>query len=248
MTDPKDWGVLYDCDGTLIEKIAGALMPLVSDRGLPPEAGRELGALRVKYVALYDSGRITAADYRHWLAEELALYVRYALRADDWRRALGHVRLRTGAAELIRELGAAGVRQGIVSAAVADFVEFVLEVNGVRDAIDAVYAARLAHDGDGVVVGHVEETVVHLGNKGDHSLDFARRFGIHPHRLIALGDSIGDATLGHLLEHRIGVAETHEEADRLRALGIMGEVVVIVDRHLHPVSVVIKRKLGLLSV
>lgn len=248
MTDPTEWGVLYDCDGTLIAKIVGALMPTVSTRSLPPEASRELAVLRRFYVALYESGRITQTQYRHWVAEELALYVRHALKADDWRRALSHVRLRHGAVELIRELHALGVRQAVVSAAVADFVEFVLEINGIRDAIDAVYAARLVHDASGVVVSHVEESVVHLGNKGERSLEFAARFGIDPARLIALGDSIGDATLGHLPEHRIGVAETEEEAARLRALGVMGEVVVIVDQHLHPVSAVIRRKLGLLSI
>ena len=248
MDDPRAWGVLYDCDGTLIEKIAGALMPTVAERGLPPQAGRELALLRRFYVRLYESGRITLTQYRHWLLQELALYVRYALKADDWRRALSHVRLRRGAVELIRDLHRLGVRQAVVSAAVADFVEFVLEVNGVRDAIDAVYAARLLHGEDGTVVGHVEETLVHLGNKGERSLAFAERFGLDPARLIAVGDSIGDATLGHLLEHRIGLAESEEEAERLRTLGIMGEVVVIVDAHLHPVAALIRHKLGLLSI
>jgi phosphoserine phosphatase len=247
MDDPGHWGVLYDCDGTLIEKIVGALMPTVSDRGLPPEAATELASLRRAYMALYAQGAITEAQYRHWLLEELALYVRYALTADAWRRALAHVRLRRGAVDLMRELHHHGVRQAVVSAAVADFVEFVLEANGARAYVDAVYAARLLHAPDGTVIGHLEETIVHIGNKGDQSLEFARRFGIHPHRLIALGDSIGDATLGHLSEHRIGVAETHDEAEKLRALGAMGEVVVIVDSHLRPVSAVIKRKLGLLE-
>ncbi|MEK7546230.1 MAG: haloacid dehalogenase-like hydrolase [Patescibacteria group bacterium] len=247
MSDPREWGVLYDCDGTLIGKVGGALMPTVSRRGLPKEASKELAVMRTFYVGLYESGAITEAQYRHWLIEEIALYVRYELKADDWRRALSHVRLREGAVELIRELHQLGVRQAVVSAAVADFVEFVLEVNGVRGMIDAVYAARLVHDADGIVVDHVEETIVHIGNKGSRSLDFAARFSLHPHRLIAIGDSIGDAALGHLLEHRIGVAETEIEAERLRALGIMGEVVVILDQRLHPVSAVVKRKLGLLD-
>lgn len=247
MADPRDWGVLYDCDGTLIGKMAGALMPTVSDRALPPEAGAQLAALRKTYFAYYATGSITVAQYRHWLLEELALYARYALKPDAWRRALGHVRLRHGAAELIRDLHALGVRQAVVSAAIADFVEFVLEVNGVRGHIDAVYAARITLGPDGAVAGHVDGTIVHIGNKGDHSLAFARRFGLDPRRLIALGDSIGDATLGHLPEHRIGVAETHEDAEILRNLGAMGEVVVIVDGHMRPVSAVIRKKLGLLD-
>ena len=245
MSDPKEWGVLYDCDGTLIEKIVGALMPTVSERGLPPAAGEELASLRALYMGLYAAGGITEAQYRHWLQEELALYVRYALKADDWRRALAHVRLRHGVIELIRELHHLGVRQAVVSAAIADFVEFVLEVNGVRPMIDAVFAARLIHDADGIVIGHEEESIVHLANKGERSLAFARSFGLHPHRLVAIGDSLGDATLGHLQEHRIGVAETEEEADVLRRLGAMGEI-VIVGARFDPASDAIRRRLGLL--
>lgn len=247
MPKPKDWGVLYDCDGTLVERIVGALMPTVSDRGLPPEAGQELAEMRARYVALFDAGTITVGQYRNWLLEELALYIRYRLKADEWRRALEHVRLRRGAIELIRELHAVGVRQAVVSAAIHDFVEFVLEVNGIRHMIDAIYAARLVHDERGLVVGHEQDTIVHPGNKGDCSLDFASRFDLDPRRLIGVGDSIGDATLGYLPEHRIGVAETERQASILRALGAMGEVVVIVDQHLHPVSVVIKRRLGLID-
>lgn len=247
MKNTRDGGVLYDCDGTLVGNIYGALIQIVSNRGLPEAAKFELEEIRATYIALDISGRLTVEQYKHWLIEELALYVRYSLKTDDWRLALRHVRLRPGAVELITDLHRAGVRQAVVSAAVADFVEYVLEINGVRHMIDVVYAARLVYDENGVVVGHNEETVVHPGNKGDCSLDFAGRFGLDPDRLIGLGDSGGDAKLGRLMEHRIGVAETEDRAEHLRSLGIMGEVVVIVDQNFHPVSIVIKRRLGLIS-
>ena len=247
MSDPSEWGVLYDCDGTLIKKIIGALMPIVSDGGLPPEAGQELADLRKKYVDLFVSGRISVEEYRNWLIEEIGLFVRYGLKGEAWRAALQHVRLRHGAPELIRELHAIGVRQAVISGAIADFVEYVLEVNGVLPMIDAVYAARLLHDDAGVVVGHHEKTIVHPGNKGDCSLDFAVRFGLDPRKLIGVGDSIGDLALGYLAEHRLGVAETEEQAAMLKSFGTMGEVVMIID-HFQPVSLAIKRRLGLLSI
>jgi phosphoserine phosphatase len=245
MKNPQGRGVLYDCDGTLIGKIYGALIQIVSDRALTALAKEELVEIRSRYMALDVSGSITVEQYRHWLLEELSLYVRHALKTDDWRSALSHVRLRPGAFELISDLHQAGVRQGIVSAAIADFVEYVLEINGVRHMIDVVYAARLVYDENGVVIGHEEATIVHPGNKGDCSLDFALRFGLNPDELIGLGDSGGDAKLGSLTEHRIGVAESEDRAVHLRSLGIMGEVVIIVDLHFQPVSDAIKRRLGL---
>jgi phosphoserine phosphatase len=235
---------LYDFDGTLIEKMIGALMPIVSDRAMPREAEQEIVGLRKTYVDLFLAGRITEAEYRTWLIEEIVLFVRYGLKADAWRSALQHVRLRQGVPELIRDLHDLGVRQAIVSGAIADFVEYVLEVNGVLDKIDAVYAARLMHDDTGVVVGHDPKTIVHPGNKGDWSLDFAYRFGLDPQLLIGVGDSIGDVNLGNHAEHRIGVAETEVQAAMLRSFGTMGEVISLTD-HFNPISAAIKRRLGI---
>lgn len=248
MSKPSEWGVLYDCDGTLIEKIIGALMPIVSDSALPIEAGQELADLRTTYVDLFVSGRITVEEYRNWLIEEIGLFVRHGLKADAWQKALQHVRLRRGVPELIRDLHGLGVRQAIVSGAIADFVEYVLEINGVLPLIDAVYAAELLHDPEGVVIGHHEHTIVHPGNKGEWSLDFARNFGLDPNRLIGLGDSVGDVALGYLAEHRIGVAETEVQAEILKTMGTMGEIIVIIGNNFQPVSDAIKRRLGLLSI
>jgi len=244
MSRPSDWAVVYDCDGTLIPKMVGALMPVVAQLGLAEEATEEMNAVHSKYVVLFDAGVITGAQYRGWLMEEFELYVRHRLTAAAWQSALAHVRLRPGVVELMGELHAAGVRQCVISGAVAEFVEYVLEINGARHLVDAVYAAKLLHDPRGTVIGYDEDSFVHLENKGEWSMYFAGLHRIDPRRIVALGDSIGDARLGHLRANRIGIAETREHAEALAALGVMGQV-VLVDDHLEPASSAIKRLLGL---
>ena len=241
------WAVAYDCDGTLIPKMVGALMPTVARRGLVKEAAEQMNAVHAKYVGLFDSGAITGGQYRQWLVEEFALYVRHGLTVADWHRALAHVRLRPGVVELMGELHAAKVPQCVISGAVADFVEYVLEINGARRYVDAVYATRLLHDPRGTVIGHDESSVVCMENKGEWSMYFAGLHRIDPRRIVALGDSIGDARLGHLRANRVGIAESEQEAQYLRGLDIMGQVVVV-DDHLEPVASAIKRLIGLPSI
>jgi hypothetical protein len=67
-----------------------------------------------------------------------------------------------------------------------------------------------------------------------------------PHeRIIAVGDSPGDVTIGHLRAHRIVIAETLEEAAILRGLDFAEEV--IVTESFEPVAAWILRRLGLPS-
>jgi len=247
MSNPNGWAVVYDFDGTLIPKMIGALMPVVAQLGLAEEAMEDMHAVHSKYIGLFDAGIITGAQYRAWLVEEFELYIRHRLTAADWQTALAHVRLRPGVVELMAELHAAGVRQCVISGAVADFVEYVMEINGASRLVEAVYAAKLLHDPRGTVVGYDENSFVHLENKGEWSMYFAGLHRIDPRRVIALGDSIGDARLGHLRANRIGIAETREQAAVLASLGIMGQVVVV-DGHLEPASSAIRRLLGLPSI
>lgn len=241
------WAVVYDCDGTIIPKAATALMPLVGRLGLAAEAARAMQAVHAKYAPLFEAGAITSAEYRQWLIDEFELYVRHRLSAADWRRALAHVRLRPGTVELMRELHAADVPQCVISGAVADFVEYILEINGARDYVDQVYAARLVHDPRGTVIGYDEPSIVCMDNKGEWSMYFAGLHRVSPRRVVAVGDSIGDRRLGHLRAHRVGIAENADEASALEAMGFMGQV-VIVDGHLEPAATAVKRLLRLPSV
>lgn len=249
--EAERWAVVYDCDGTIVPKMLGdmlsALMPLVGKLGLVAEAAEAMHAVHDKYAPLFKDGVITPMQYRAWLIEEFELYIRHSLTVADWHRALANVRLRPGTVELMRDLHAAGAPQCVISGAVADFVEYILEINGARPYIDRVYAARLLHDPRGRVVGYDESTIVCMENKGEWSMYFAGIHGIAPRRIVALGDSIGDRRLGHLRANRIGIAENEAEAAALAAHDFMGQV-VIVDDHLEPVAAAVKRLLGLPSI
>ena len=238
------WAVAYDFDGTLVPKLIGALMPLVAERGLAEAAMAEMRVIHATYVHLFGSGSITAAQYREWLVKEFDLYIRYQLNVADWHAALRHVRLRPGVIELMTAVHEAGMVQCVVSGAVADFVEYVLEINGARHLVEAVYATRLRHEPRGAVIGYDEDSMVHLENKGEWSMYFAGRHGVLPQHLIAVGDSIGDARLGYLRQHRFGIAETEADAEFLRGLGVMGDVAVVDDR-LEPVASAIRLRIGL---
>lgn len=242
MPTRDDWAILYDLDGTLIRKIFGSLMRLVAD-SLGEKALADVTRIRATYGGMFSSGRMSQEIYLTWLFEEIELYVRHRLKADAWRAALSQVRLREGAVEAIRAFHAEGLPQGVVSAAIADFAEYVLEVNGVLPLVDAVYATKLTYDDGQAVSGYQGHTVVHPGNKGDCSREFADRFGVPHERIIAVGDSPGDVTIGHLRRHRIVIAETEEEARFLRSLDFMEEVVVSDD--LGPVTAWIRRRIGL---
>lgn len=237
-----DAAVVLDFDGTLIPKSGGALMRLVAD-ALGDEARPHVLSVRGRYAPMFESGHLEESDYREWVLEEMRSYVRFRLVRGTWRTALDAVRLRPGVLELLRGLRAAGIPVAVVSAAVADFAEHVLERNGVLPFVDALHAARLTHGDCGTVHGWCEETLVTPGGKGRWSRAFADRHGVPHDALVAVGDSPGDAQLGHLRENRLAVAETEEEAERLRALGFASEVLVVHD--FVPAADWVRRRLGL---
>jgi phosphoserine phosphatase len=245
MSKRNDWAVVLDLDGTLIPKTTGALMRLVADllAGLDPEARREVERIRATYSGMFVSGRLSDEEYRAWLLEEFMSYVRFGLTRAGWRSAIAHIRVREGVVELVQALHAAGVPTCVVSAASADFAEYVLAENGILHLLDAVHAGRLLHDDADAVIGWEETSLVTVGNKGEWSRRFADRHGVPHERILAVGDSPGDLTIGHLRVHRIVIAETEDEATVLQGLGFAEEV--IVTDSFEPVAAWIRRRIGL---
>lgn len=245
MSKRRDWAVVLDLDGTLVPKAAGALMRLVADHGLVPEARQEVERIRASYSGMFNAGHLSDAQYRAWLLEEFCLYVRFRLKREAWQAALAPVRLRDGAAELIQDLCDARIPTCVASAASADFADHVLANNGVRHLLDEVYAGRLAHDHEDAVVGWDAATIVSVGNKGDWSRRFADLHGVPYDRIIGVGDSPGDINIGHLRAHRIVIAETDDEAAILQGLGFASEVAVT--DSFEPIAAWIRRRIGLPS-
>jgi len=240
MTRPEDWAIASDVDGTWTPKSVGALVKLVDDHALPESANEEMIALRELYTPKAIAGLLSQEDEMHWLLRTLDVYVHHGLTRTAWQTALEGVATRPGVAETFAWCAAVGIPTCAISYGVADFVEFIASRNGVK--IDAVYAARLVHDGD-LVVGYDDATLIVPERKGERSRHFADSRGVAHDRLIGIGDTGGDKLIGHLAEHRIGIAENDEQAAKLHALGAMGEIHV--GMSFDPVLASIKRRTGL---
>lgn len=226
MDKRSDACVVFDLDGTLIPR-DDALMKQVNTRAMPAASYGDRMRLRDTYLIPAIEGRLPPELEPRWIIEEIENYIRHRLDAAAWKRALGHVRLRPGVPEAIRQAHEMRLPTAIVSFGVADFVEHVLDAYGLYGPIDRVYAARLVHDGNDTIVGYHDHTVVHPGNKGDWSRAFADEFGVPHDRILSVGDSIGDRNLGYLRELRVGIAETEAQAEEIRPH--MGQVVVTQD-------------------
>ncbi len=240
MTRRTDWAVVSDVDGTLVPKRNGALVKIVDDGVLPEDANTQLVAMRAHYLSKIAAGLLSHLDEMVWLQKTLEMYVRYGVTRQAWQASLDAVALRDGVIKTFQLLADAGIPTAAISHGCADFIEYVLERHGLR--LNAVYACRLVYAGD-VVVGYDMTSIVVPAYKGDRSRHFADTHGVPHEGLIAIGDTHGDRFLGHEKHHRIGIAETEEDEQRLHALGAMGEV------HrsdtFHPILDSIKRRLGL---
>lgn len=219
----KKYAVVFDFDGTLTN-VKDALVKLVDQGAMPKKALRELDALRAKYFTPTMAGHLTPEQQDHWLAGTFDVYVRYGLTLPEAYKAIDHVDMRHGVRLCLSELRKAGVPVAIVSYGVRQFIRRVLSRQGLfNGSFDAICAADLSVDPvTRTVIGYRQDTLVIPANKGDWSRRFADAHGVPYGNLLAVGDTHGDATLGHLKENRLGLAASEEDAAKLRAC--MGEV------------------------
>ena len=228
MSERPRYGVVLDCDGTLTPKSLGSLFRVVDTHALPPEAEPDFKVLRDRYIPLAEVGKLSPELQIEWLAETFEIYIRHRLRREAWQLAIASsVTFRPGVMGALVALHAAGVPTAIVSYGSIDFIEHALEIEGAAELVTEIYATRMRHDASGLVVGYERETFVTQENKGEWSLRFADAYGIPHGNLLAVGDTAGDRYLGHLKEHRFGIAK--DEAERAKIAPYMGETVVADD-------------------
>lgn len=242
MNKGNGWGVVFDCDGTLFPKDIGSLMELVDDRALPTEAKLRTAKLRNLYLQFALDGTLTAEQERDWLIETVRIYSNVRINEDQLRAALHNARLRPGTADGLHELHAAGVKLGIISYGVAPLIQVALELNGVADLFERIYAATMTKNSAGRYEQFDRNSFVVPDDKGEWSRRFALTYGIPDERLLAVGDSGGDRHLGILQENRLGVTEKPEDEKKL--LQYMGEV-VLVSNGFTPATEWLRRKIGL---
>ncbi|MFH1047456.1 MAG: haloacid dehalogenase-like hydrolase [Patescibacteria group bacterium] len=242
MNAGRDWGVVFDCDGTLFPKNLGSLMKLVDDRALPPDAKRRSAELRARYLPLALNGTLTVEQERDWLKQTVSIYADIRISERQLRAALQDVQLRPGAAAGLRQLHAAGVRLGINSYGVTPLIQVALELNDVAELFTSICAADMKRNESGQFVDYSPHTFVTPDDKGEWSKLFALAYDIADEHLLAVGDSGGDRHLGIHRANRLGVMEHPGEAPGL--LKHMGEVVLVADSF-DPAIDWLKRKIGL---
>lgn len=216
--DTKNSVILVtDVDGTLTYKGA-PLFKLVDDHALPPTGLAEMNLLREKNLKASQGRLLSAEEHRDWIIKSIEAITNHRVTKKAITKALSHAQVRDGVPESLKELHEHGVKIAAVSFGVRQFIEIVFERAGILKYFDAIYAADIHFNNDGVVVGHDHRTIVTPETKGHWSKVFAAKhhFSVRAHNnIIALGDTKGDMHLGHLKEHRLGIADSHEEATQI---------------------------------
>ena len=124
--------------------------------------------------------------YAESLRERAALLADLPLTEAD--AAFERVALRPGAADLLRDLSAAGVRTAILTGGFERGVAAALEREGAS--VDAIVANRLPAE-DGRLTGDVEGPLIE-GTKDDALWETATEFGVDLSDTIAVGDGAND--------------------------------------------------------
>ncbi len=212
------WAVVFDFDGTMTPKTQ-PVMEMIDTHStrLSSASAATLKEIRARYLPHALAGRLTPEQEYGWLAETIDLYIAAGMTLADAWTVLSRIRIRPGVAECLRVLDDAGVPCAIVSYSVAQFIGMILARHGMHHLVERVYSANVAYAADtGRIIGYDAASFVMPCNKGEWSRRFADKVGVPYDRLLAVGDSGGDKTLGHLQEHRFGIAKDSAQAEALR--------------------------------
>lgn len=164
-----------------------------------------------------------------WWEEAHAAMVREGITRDIVRRQAEEADMvyRSGARELLDALVARGVPLLIFSAGIADVIEALLDVSGLKRGNQVVVSNRMEFSSadDGVLVGFAEP-LIHVLNKGEHAIHSSPTRGVvicngtnstentthgssetlqktlsERQNIILLGDSIGDSHMADGVPH-----------------------------------------------
>lgn len=215
--------VVCDFDGTLTPKSWVSLFSVVDKSGcLPQEIADQLIAMREKYLPKMKAAALSKDEEREWFNDTVMLYAKAGLTLEKIKEVLAPVRLRDGVNEFLDFVKTYNVPVAVVSYGVKQFIAAVLDNNVA--VVDEIYSADLIVSESGLVTGYRPETAAFPNTKGDFSRQFADYHGVPHENILAIGDSGGDITLGHLKENRLGIAKDEQEQQKLEQF--MGMAVV----------------------
>ncbi|MFC6837447.1 phosphoserine phosphatase SerB [Halomarina ordinaria] len=179
--------VAFDFDGTL------------SDSEMTVLLGRQR-AVADEMAAITERAMNDEIDYATSLRQRAALLDGLPETAAE--RAYGDVTLRPGAADVIRDLRAAGVHVAVLTGGFERGVEAALASEGV--AVDTVVANRLPV-ADGALTGDVEGPLVE-GTKDDALASLAADLGVDLDDCVAVGDGANDLPMLEVAGLAVGFA------------------------------------------
>lgn len=233
--------VVSDFDGTFTLKSSVSLFNIVDNGGgLTAENLVRAKEMRERYLVKHLEKTLTKEGERNWFHETIGLYAASGLTKKKIYEILSGVKVRPGVRDCLRFLKHKNVPVAIVSYGIEYFIHVVLANNKISELVDAVYSAELIFDEKGLVTGYKPETAIFPDNKGIFSCRFANLFAVAFENILAVGDSGGDAHLGHLKENRLGIAKDDKEKEKLQQF--MGEVVITED--FQPVQEWLEKKLN----
>lgn len=224
--DKPQWVAVFDFDGTITPKSFISLFRILENNGgLTDEALTKSHELRSYYLNKLTNGALTKEDEEIWFKKTIDLYVESKLTAGLIERILSHIHIRPQVKECLEFLQTKNIPVAIVSYGIIDFISIVLTNHGLMPLIKEIYSARLIFEADTkTVLGVLNGTIVFPSQKGDCSRQFADAYKVPYEQILAVGDSKGDVTLGHLKENRLAIAKNEEEKQSLEPY--MGKVVI----------------------
>ena len=193
--------VAFDFDGTLSDSEMTVLLGERTDaveRERRPDGDRPSVARQMETIT--ERAMNDEISYAESLRERALLLER--LEVEEADEAYDEVRLRPGAADLLRRLADDGHRVAVLTGGFERGVERALEREGVRDAVDTVVANRLPTSG-GRLTGEVDGPLIE-GTKDRELERLADSLGVGMDQTIAIGDGANDLPMLEVAGFAVG--------------------------------------------
>ncbi|NCN52929.1 HAD-IB family phosphatase [Candidatus Wolfebacteria bacterium] len=213
--------VVFDFDGTLISNDYVSLYNVVDQAvvGFDAEEYKDkVNKLRNKYFAIVKRRKLTVKEQTEWFNRTIELYFEFGLTKQEAKDILRTVKLRDGVKECLEMLKEENIPVAVISYGIKDFIEFVLEVNGVSHLVDKIYSAKLRtfkYD-VGIITGFYKETLILPRDKKRAAHEFAKKHKVPYKKIIGVGDSIHDDGLGDTKNNRFGIANDEDKVKLLQ--------------------------------
>ena len=148
---------VVDWDGTVVPGRGTSWHTMAS--ALPNEGKRAHIRLRQRNLPRQRAGQLSGAQEREWSAKAIDLHRKFRVPLQRIASAAEQVPVRDGAPELFGALERAQVPAIVLSAGVLQVIHATARAHGIAPA-DIIATELLVHPETGLVIGHIEDTIV----------------------------------------------------------------------------------------